>query len=206
MFRLSDSPVGKESACNVADLGVIPGLGRSPGEGKDYPCQYSGLENSKDCIGHGVAKSPTPLNHFHFHVLIWVSLVAQQLKNPPANAAATGSVPVLGRSPGEGNATYSCILAWEITWTEGPGKLQFMGLHRVKYDLVTKQQQHVLIYIILIIFVVPLCFFHLFLTFLVLWWFSLVLCLDFFLIFSCIFTINLLFLVTVKFTYAILCK
>ena len=39
---------GKESACNVGDLGLIPGLGRSPGEGKGYPLQYSGLENSKD--------------------------------------------------------------------------------------------------------------------------------------------------------------
>ena len=44
---------GKESACNVADLGSIPGLGRSSGEGKGYPHQYSGLENSMDCIVHG---------------------------------------------------------------------------------------------------------------------------------------------------------
>ena len=39
---------GKESACNVGDLGSIPGLGRSPGEGKGFPLQYSGLENSMD--------------------------------------------------------------------------------------------------------------------------------------------------------------
>ena len=44
--------VGKESTCNVADLGLIPGLGRSPGEGKGYPLQYCGLENSMDCIVH----------------------------------------------------------------------------------------------------------------------------------------------------------
>jgi len=50
---------GKESACNIGDMGSIPGLGRSPGEGKDYPLQYSGLENSMDCIVHGVAKSWT---------------------------------------------------------------------------------------------------------------------------------------------------
>ena len=43
---------GKESACNVGDLGSIPGLGRSPGEGKDYPLQYSGLKNSMDCLVH----------------------------------------------------------------------------------------------------------------------------------------------------------
>ena len=50
---------GKESACNVGDLGSIPGLGRCPGEGKGYPIQYSGLENSMDCIVLGVAKSQT---------------------------------------------------------------------------------------------------------------------------------------------------
>ena len=57
-----DSSVGKESACNAGALGSIPGLGRSPGEGKDYPLQYSGLENSVDCIVHGVAKSRTQLS------------------------------------------------------------------------------------------------------------------------------------------------
>ena len=46
---------GKASAYNVGDLGSIPGLGRSPGEGKGYPLQYSGLENSMGCIVHGVA-------------------------------------------------------------------------------------------------------------------------------------------------------
>ena len=40
---------GKESACNVGDLGPIPGLGRFPGEGNGYPLQYSGLENSWGC-------------------------------------------------------------------------------------------------------------------------------------------------------------
>ena len=49
----------KESAHNAGDQGLIPGLGRSPGEGKGYPLQYSGLENSMDCIVHGVAKSWT---------------------------------------------------------------------------------------------------------------------------------------------------
>ena len=50
---------GKESACNVGDLDSIPGLGRSPGEGKGYPLQYSGLENSMDFMVHGVAESDT---------------------------------------------------------------------------------------------------------------------------------------------------
>ena len=47
---------GLESAYNVGDLGLIPGLGRSPGEGKGYPLQYSSLENSTDCIVHAVAE------------------------------------------------------------------------------------------------------------------------------------------------------
>ena len=57
---------GKESACNVGDLGSIPGLGRSPGEGNNYPLQYSGLEKSMDCIVHGVTESQTWLSNFHF--------------------------------------------------------------------------------------------------------------------------------------------
>ena len=58
MFKATKnvSQVGKESACNVGDLGSIPGLGRSSGEGIGYPLQYSDPENSMDCIVHGVTK------------------------------------------------------------------------------------------------------------------------------------------------------
>ena len=63
---------GKESACNVGDLGSVPGLERSPGEGKSYPLQYSGMENSMAYIVHGVAKSQTRLSDFHFHFLILI--------------------------------------------------------------------------------------------------------------------------------------
>ena len=59
----------KESACNAGDLGLIPRFRRSPGEGKDNPFQYSGLENSMDCIVHGVAKSRTHLSDFYFSYL-----------------------------------------------------------------------------------------------------------------------------------------
>ena len=55
---------GKESACTAGDLGSIPGLGRSPGEGKGHPLQYSGLENSVNCIVLGVTKSRTQLTYF----------------------------------------------------------------------------------------------------------------------------------------------
>ena len=64
---------GKESTCSAADLGLVPGLRRSPGEGKGYPLQYSGLENPMDCIVHGVTKSQTQLSDFHSHsYLFWV--------------------------------------------------------------------------------------------------------------------------------------
>ena len=59
----------KESACDAGDLGSVPGLGRSPREGKGYPLQYSSLENSMDCLVHGVAKSQTQLSDFHFHYM-----------------------------------------------------------------------------------------------------------------------------------------
>ena len=54
----------KESACNVGDLDSIPVLGRSSGEGKGYPLQYSGMQNV-----HGVAKSWTQLSNFHFTIV-----------------------------------------------------------------------------------------------------------------------------------------
>ena len=64
---------GKESACNVGDLSLIPELGRSSGEGKGYSLQYFGLEKSMVCIFHGVPKSWTRLRDFsftfHFHAL-----------------------------------------------------------------------------------------------------------------------------------------
>ena len=60
------SSAGKESACSAGDPSWIPGLGRSPGEGKGYPSQYSGLENSMDSTVHGVTKSGTQLRDFHF--------------------------------------------------------------------------------------------------------------------------------------------
>ena len=70
MLGFPDSSVGKESAFNAGDPGLIPGSGRSPGEGKGYPLQYSGLENSMDLEPSsksvGVAKSRTRLSSFHF--------------------------------------------------------------------------------------------------------------------------------------------
>ena len=88
----------------MGDLGSIPGFGRSPGEGKGYPLQYSGLENSMDCIVHGVAMSWTRLSDFHFHALE------------------------------KETATHSSVLAWKIPGTGEPGGLPSTGSHRVGHD------------------------------------------------------------------------
>ena len=66
---------GKESACSAEDLGSISELGRSPGEGKGYPLQYSGLENSMDCVVHRVANSWRQLSDFYFQFFIHSSVV-----------------------------------------------------------------------------------------------------------------------------------
>ena len=63
--RFPGNSAGKESSCNVGDPGYIPGSGRSAEEGIGYPLQYSGLENSIDCIVHGVTKSRTRQSEFH---------------------------------------------------------------------------------------------------------------------------------------------
>ena len=65
--QLTSGSAGKESACNMGDLGSIPGLGGSLGEGKGYTFQHSGLENTMECVVSGIPKSRTRLNDFHFH-------------------------------------------------------------------------------------------------------------------------------------------
>ena len=104
------SSVGKESACNAGNPSLIPGSGRSPGEGTGYPLQYS-----------------------------WASLVAQMVKNLPA-VWETWVQSLSWEDPlQEGMTTHSSILAWRILpWTEEPGGLQSMGLQRVRHDWATK--------------------------------------------------------------------
>ena len=88
VYGFSDCSVGKESACNEGDLGLIPGLGRSPGEGIDYPPQYS-----------------------------WVSLVAQLVKNLPAMQETWGPSLGWEDLLEKRTATHSSILACRIPWT-----------------------------------------------------------------------------------------
>ena len=101
---------GKESACNAGDLGLIPGLGRSPGGGHGNPLQYSCLENAMDrrawwAAVHGVTKSQTRLSDFtltfHFHAL------EKEMATP------------------------SSALAWRIPRMGEPGGLPSMGSHKV---------------------------------------------------------------------------
>ena len=81
---------GKESTCNTGDLGsIIPGLGRSPGEGKGYPLQYSGLENYMNCIIHGVAKSWTRLSDFHFSFFHMLAKQCSKFSKPGFNSTWT---------------------------------------------------------------------------------------------------------------------
>ena len=94
-LRLGASLIaGKESACNAGDLGLIPGLGRSPGKGIGYPLQYS-----------------------------WASLVAQMVKNPPAIWETWVLSLVWEDLLEKEMATHSSILAWRIPGTEEPGGL-----------------------------------------------------------------------------------
>ena len=79
------SSVGKESTCNAGDLGLIPGSGRSPGEGINYPLQYS-----------------------------WASLVAQLVKNLPAMQETWVQSLGWEDTLEEGMATHSSVLAWRI--------------------------------------------------------------------------------------------
>ena len=101
----SGDSAGKESACNAGDLGSIPGLGRSPGEGNGYPLQYSGLENSMDCIVHGVTKSRTGLSDFHFisfwrirRGMLWCGKLGYRsdLSQKPPCASVSLSIPGKG--------------------------------------------------------------------------------------------------------------
>ena len=118
VFRISElwnnvgcpgSSAGKESSCNAGDPGLIPGLGRSAGEGIGCPLEYS-----------------------------WASLVAQMVKNPPSMRETWVRSLGWEDPPEEGMATHSSILAWRIPWTEEPGGLQSTGLQRVRYDWATK--------------------------------------------------------------------
>ena len=112
-----DSSAGKEFACKAGDPGWIPGSGRSPGEGKDYPLQYFGLKNSMNCIVIGVAKSQTQLSnfHFHFHIYIYIGFPGGASGKEPACQCRRHKL-----HKEEEMATHSIILARRILWAQKP--------------------------------------------------------------------------------------
>ena len=102
--------VGKESACDAGDPGSIPGLGRSPGEGKGYPLQDSSLETSMDCIARGVSKSWTWLSDFHFTVMC--------LNHPQNHSPAPRSVEKLSsmkKVPGVKKVGHCCLKTYKYS-------------------------------------------------------------------------------------------
>ena len=109
----------KVSACNAGDLGSIPGLGRSPGEGNGNPFQYSCLENAMDggawwATVHGVAKSQTRLSDLTNFLYQLDFPCGSAGKESAHNAGDLGSVPGLGRSPGEGKGYPLQYSGWRI--------------------------------------------------------------------------------------------
>ena len=135
LLGFSCGSAGKESTFNAGDLGLIPGLGRSPGEGKGYPFQYSDLENSMDYTVHGVTElDMTERLSFIFACIIWASQVSLMLKNLPPSAGdvrGMGSIPGLGRSCGGGPGNplqHSCL---ENPVDKGTWQATVLGLHRV---------------------------------------------------------------------------
>ena len=117
------SSAGTESTCNAGDPSSIPGSRRSAGEGIGYRLHYSGLENSRDCIVHGVAKSWTWLSNFHFHFTFSVKEPACQFRRCDIKEA--GLIPGWEDPLEEGMAAHSSILAWRIPWTQELGGLPY---------------------------------------------------------------------------------
>ena len=128
-------PNSKESACNAEDPGLIPGSERSPGEGNQ------GLTSP---FLHQQADS-LPLSHEGARWTLYgvlgplnlASLMVQMVKESACSTGDPGSIPGLGRSPGEGNGAHSNILAWRTPQTGEPGRLPSTGSERVGHNWVT---------------------------------------------------------------------
>ena len=145
---------GKESACNVGDLGSIPRLGRSPGEGKGYSFQWCRCPNDLFSLKPYDSKWPSVIAQLknppamqETQVESWVGKIhwrSDRLPTPvflafPCCSAGKESTCNAGDLDWEdplekGKAMHSSILAWRIPWTVEPGRLQSMGLQRVGHD------------------------------------------------------------------------
>ena len=130
---------GKLSACNAGDPGLIPGFGRSPGEGTGNPLQYSSLENPMDrgawqARVNGITRSQT---HLSSTLKKGRDILGGPLVKTASTARGAGSIPGSGRSPGEGTGNpfqYSCLenpmagQAWQAT-VHGVAKFRIERLH-----------------------------------------------------------------------------
>ena len=153
------SSAGRESTCNAGDTSLIPGSGRSAGEGIGYRLQYSGLKNSMDCMVHGVAKSWTWLSnfYFHFHFILVV-------KNLPANSGDVISREQVWSLGGK----IPWRRAWQLTPVFSPGEshghrslvgyLMDIGLQSVGHTWLKQLSMHVHRHIQVLIFFLFIAF------------------------------------------------
>ena len=107
-FGFPCGSAGIESACDAGVLGLIPGLGRFSREGKGYPLQYCGLENSTDCIVHGIAKSRTRLSNFHFPQSQLPILLTDAPKDLVISISYTDEPGTWGCQEGRGSGVSHC--------------------------------------------------------------------------------------------------
>ena len=131
----------KESSCNMGNLGLIPGLGRSPGAGHGNPLKYSCLENPHgqrslagySPRGHGKESDMTEqLSTAQHSTLHKQNMGHLRRRESPKYGVVTFYG--LGNFTEKAMAPYSSTLAWKIPWAEEPGRLQSMGLLRVGHD------------------------------------------------------------------------
>ena len=151
-WGFSDGSRSKESTCNAGisgAAGLISGSERSPGGGNGNPLQHSCLENSTDrgawqTTVHGVAKSWTRQSNWaHTHIIVTIGFPGGSVvKKLPANAGDVGSIPGLGRCPGEVNGNplqYSCL---GNPMDRGAWWATVNGVAKIRLELVTKQHYH----------------------------------------------------------------
>ena len=150
MLGFPGGSVDKESACSTGDLGLIPGLGRSPGGENGNPLQYSWVslvaqvKLSACNVGNldsipGLGRSPGdrkgyPLQYSGLQNSIDWFPGGSDGKASACNAGDSGLIPGSGRSPGKGNGNPLKYLAWRIPWTQEPARLQSMRSQKVRHD------------------------------------------------------------------------
>ena len=142
-WNFPDSLVGKESPCNAGDHGSIAGLGRYREEGKGYPLQYSGLENSMDCIVHEVAKSRILLSNLHFtwnchNIVNWLYPIQNVfgVKKPKVKFKKEDWFKYILFN---GWVIFHCVYVPELSY---PKKMRWMKLELIIQSEVSQKEKH----------------------------------------------------------------